>query len=47
MKLEIDSYKKIIDNLHDGLYIVDRSRVMIFIIKKGERLYDNNQTAYV
>jgi diguanylate cyclase (GGDEF)-like protein/PAS domain S-box-containing protein len=38
MKFENDSYKKIIENLHDGLYIVDRNRVIIYWNKAAEHI---------
>lgn len=36
MKLEQESYKKIIDNLHDGLYFVDKNRVITYWNKAAE-----------
>lgn len=36
IKLEEDSYKKILENLHDGLYITDKNRVIIYWNKAAE-----------
>jgi hypothetical protein len=30
MGLETDAYERIIENLHDGLYFVNRDRVVIY-----------------
>ena len=38
MILEKDFYEKIIENLHDGLYFVDRNRVIIYWNKAAERI---------
>ncbi|MBN2398474.1 MAG: GGDEF domain-containing protein [Deltaproteobacteria bacterium] len=38
MNLDTDSYQRIIDNLHDGLYLVDRNRVITYWNKAAERL---------
>nr|WP_181550066.1 sensor domain-containing diguanylate cyclase [Desulfosalsimonas propionicica] len=38
MKLENDSYEKIIENLHDGLYLVDRDRVITYWNKGAEKI---------
>ncbi|MFO7861516.1 MAG: diguanylate cyclase [Desulfosalsimonas sp.] len=38
MKLENDSYKKIIENLHDGLYLVDQNRVITYWNKGAENI---------
>ena len=38
MILTDDSFKRILDNLHDGLYFVDRKRVITYWNKAAERL---------
>ena len=38
MTLNDDSFKRILDNLHDGLYFVDRKRVITFWNKAAERI---------
>jgi len=38
MKLEKDTYKRIIENLHDGLYFVDRNRVITYWNKAAEKI---------
>lgn len=38
MKLEQASYKKIIENLHDGLYFVDKNRVITYWNKAAEKI---------
>ncbi len=38
MKLERDFYEKIVENLHDGLYFVDRDRVITYWNKAAEQL---------
>ena len=38
MGLEIDSYERIIENLHDGLYFVDRDRVITYWNKAAEQI---------
>ncbi len=38
MKLETDSYKRIIENLHDGLYFVDRDRTITFWNNAAEQI---------
>ena len=38
MILEKDFYEKIIENLHDGLYFVDRNRVITYWNKAAERI---------
>jgi len=38
MSLEKDSYERIIENLHDGLYFVDRDRVIKYWNKAAEKL---------
>lgn len=38
MNLVIDSYKRIIENLHDGLYFVDKERVITFWNKAAEQI---------
>ena len=38
MKLENDSYKSIIENLSDGLYFVDRNRVITYWNKAAEKI---------
>jgi diguanylate cyclase (GGDEF)-like protein/PAS domain S-box-containing protein len=38
MSLEIDSYKRIIENLHDGLYFVDRNRIITFWNNAAEKI---------
>ena len=38
MELEKDSYERIIENLHDGLYFVDRDRVITYWNKAAEQI---------
>jgi diguanylate cyclase (GGDEF)-like protein/PAS domain S-box-containing protein len=38
MNLENESYARIIDNMHDGLYFVDRNRVITYWNKAAERI---------
>ncbi len=38
MSLEIDSYERIIENLYDGLYFVDRDRIVTYWNKAAERI---------
>ncbi len=38
MKLNGDSFKRIVDQLHDGLYFVDRNRVITYWNKAAERI---------
>lgn len=38
MKLEQESYKNIIENLHDGLYFVDKNRVITYWNKAAEKI---------
>lgn len=38
MKLERDSFKKIIENLHDGLYFVDKNRTITYWNKAAEKI---------
>ena len=38
MKLDQESYKNIIDNLHDGLYFVDKNRVITYWNKAAEKI---------
>jgi diguanylate cyclase (GGDEF)-like protein/PAS domain S-box-containing protein len=38
MRLEKDSYERIIENLHDGLYFVDRDRVITYWNKAAEKI---------
>jgi diguanylate cyclase (GGDEF)-like protein/PAS domain S-box-containing protein len=38
MNLDNDSYKRIIENLHDGLYFVDRDRVITYWNKAAEQI---------
>ncbi|MEW6714517.1 MAG: diguanylate cyclase [Nitrospirota bacterium] len=38
MRLEERSYKKIVESLHDGLYIVDKNRVISYWNKAAERI---------
>ncbi len=38
MKLTDDSFRRILDNLHDGLYFVDRQRVITYWNKAAERI---------
>jgi diguanylate cyclase (GGDEF)-like protein/PAS domain S-box-containing protein len=38
MNYEADSYKRIIENLHDGLYFVDRDRVITYWNKAAEKI---------
>jgi diguanylate cyclase (GGDEF)-like protein/PAS domain S-box-containing protein len=38
MKLEKDSFKRVIENLHDGLYFVDQNRTITYWNKAAERI---------
>ena len=38
MSLEKDSYERIIENLHDGLYFVDRDRIITYWNKAAEQI---------
>jgi len=38
MILDDESYRKILENLHDGLYFVDRSRVITYWNKEAEKI---------
>jgi len=38
MDFEKDTYKRIIENLHDGLYFVDRKRIITYWNKAAERI---------
>lgn len=38
MHLELESYKRIIESLHDGLYFVDQNRVITFWNKAAEKI---------
>ena len=38
MNLEKDSYERIFGNLHDGLYLVDRDRVITYWNKSAEQI---------
>jgi len=38
MSYEIDSYERIVENLHDGLYFVDRDRVITYWNKAAEQI---------
>ncbi len=38
MKLDNNSYKKVVENLYDGLYIVDKDRVITYWNKAAERI---------
>ena len=38
MKLERDSYERVIESLHDGLYFVNRDRVITYWNKSAERI---------
>jgi diguanylate cyclase (GGDEF)-like protein/PAS domain S-box-containing protein len=38
MRLDIDSYEKIIENLRDGLYLVDRNRIISYWNKAAEQI---------
>ena len=38
MSLEKDSYEMILESLHDGLYFVDRNRVITYWNKAAERI---------
>lgn len=38
MKLEENAYKKIVENLHDGLYFVDRDRIIRYWNKAAEQI---------
>ncbi|MFO7983444.1 MAG: diguanylate cyclase [Desulfuromonadales bacterium] len=47
MDLDIDSYKRVIENLHDGLYFVDRNRIITFWNKAAERITGFSATEVV
>lgn len=38
MRLDTDSYKKIVESLHDGLYITDKNRVISYWNKAAEKI---------
>ncbi len=38
MVIENDAYKKIIENLHDGLYFVDKNKIITFWNKSAEKI---------
>ena len=38
MRLEAESYMKIMEDLHDGLYFVDTKRIINFWNKAAERI---------
>ena len=38
MSYEIDSYERIVENLHDGLYFVDRDRIITYWNKAAEQI---------
>ena len=38
MTLEKSSYERVVENLHDGLYLVDRNRVIIYWNKAAEKI---------
>ena len=38
MNLTPESFQRIVDNLHDGLYLVDRNRVITYWNKAAERI---------
>lgn len=38
MRLDQDSYQRIVENLHDGLYLVDRDRVITYWNKAAEQI---------
>jgi diguanylate cyclase (GGDEF)-like protein/PAS domain S-box-containing protein len=38
MSLENDSYKRVVENLHDGLYFVDRDRIITYWNKAAEQI---------
>jgi len=38
MKLDSESFRRIVDNLHEGLYFVDRNRVITYWNKSAERI---------
>ena len=38
MHLELESYKRIIESLHDGLYFVDQNRIITFWNKAAEKI---------
>ena len=38
MRLDKDSYERIVENLHDGLYFVDRRRIITYWNKAAERI---------
>lgn len=40
MELGKDSLERIIENLHDGLYFVDRDRVRTYWNKAAEQIFD-------
>ena len=47
MSLEIDSYERILENLHDGLYLVDRNRVITYWNKAAEQISGFNANEIV
>ena len=38
MDLDSESYARIIDNLHDGLYVIDKERVITYWNRGAERI---------
>ncbi len=38
MNLDSDSYARIIDNLYDGLYVVDKERIITYWNRGAERI---------
>ena len=38
MTLEKASYERVLENLHDGLYLVDRDRVITYWNKAAEKI---------
>ncbi len=38
MKVTLDFYKRLLDNLHDGVYIVNRDREIVYWNKGAERI---------
>ena len=38
MNLEKGSYERVVGNLHDGLYLVDRDRVITYWNKAAEKI---------
>jgi PAS domain S-box-containing protein len=38
MKLELETIERIIENLHDGLYLVDENRVITYWNKAAEQI---------